>query len=259
MRAIVTGVSAGIGGAICAEIARNCKGASIALCVRRESPYVEQLADELAAAGAKSAILIGDLKDATTAARLVEEAAAAFGGLDTLISNAGGVDPGPLMELTVDRFNKLMNLNCLATLLLAQASYEYLKTSKGTLVAVSSAAGAMPARGTAAYGPSKAALTMLCRQLAHEWNEDGIRVNVVSPGLVRTPINESLFRDDEILRKRIDLIPIHRIGEPFDVARAVWYLASPENRYTTGLDLLVDGGLCSSILGHIPGAPQSKG
>jgi NAD(P)-dependent dehydrogenase (short-subunit alcohol dehydrogenase family) len=228
------------------------------VCVRRKSDYVERLIDELAALGARTVVLFGDLKDPATPSRLVEKAAADLGGIDSVISNAGGVDPGPLMELSVERFNNLMNLNCLATLLLAQASYRHLQATRGTLVAVSSAAGAMPARGTAAYGPSKAALTMLCRQLAHEWNDDGIRVNVVSPGLIRTPLNETVFQNGEIMRKRMELIPVHRIGEPFDVARAVWYFASPDNHYSTGLDLLVDGGLGSSILGHIPGAPRPK-
>jgi glucose 1-dehydrogenase len=260
MRALVTGVSAGIGGAICTEIAGNIKhgAAALAICVRRRTDYINQLVLDLEGTGANVVVLYGDLKDPSAPARLVAEAVAAFGGLDSLISNAGGVDPGPLMDLTIERFDNLMRLNCIATLLLAQAAYPHLKSSRGTMVAVSSAAGVVPAAGTAAYGPSKAALSMLCRQLALEWADDGIRVNVVSPGLTRTPINEQVFQNEEILKRRLALIPIHRIGEPFDIARAVWYFASPDNHYSTGIDLLVDGGLCSSILSHIPGAPRPK-
>lgn len=257
MKALVTGVSAGIGGAICTEIARATDGEShVAICVRRESDYVTQLAADLAALGTKTVVLLGDLKDSAVPARLVGEAVAALGGLDTVVSNAGGIDPAPLAELSVERFEGLMRINCVATLLLAQAAYPHLRASRGTLVAVSSAAGVMPARGSGAYGPSKAALSMLCRQLAYEWADDGIRVNVVSPGLIRTPLNDTVFRDEEVLQRRLDLIPVHRIGEPADIARAVWYFASPDNRYSTGLDLLVDGGLGGSILGHIPGAPK---
>lgn len=259
MKALVTGVSAGIGGAICTEIARtNPSGSALAMCVRRKSDYIDRLVDELASMGSRSVVLYGDLKDPEVPARLVEEAVAAFGGLDAVISNAGGVDPMPIINVTIDGFNNLMKLNCLATMLLAQASYPYLKESRGTLVAVSSAAGVLPARGTGAYGASKAALSMLCRQLAYEWNDDGIRVNVVSPGLVRTPLNENVCQNEDVMRQRLELIPVHRIGMPFDVARAVLYFASPDNQYSTGMDLLVDGGLGSSILGHIPGAPKAK-
>jgi glucose 1-dehydrogenase len=259
LRVLVTGVSAGIGGAICAEIVRNVKDqASIAVCVRKRTDDVNRIVADLESAGARVVVLMGDLKDPETPARLVKGAVDAFGGLDSVISNAGGVDPGPLMELTVERFENLMRLNCIAGLLLAQAAYPHLKASRGTFVAVSSMAGVMPARGTATYGPSKAALSMLCRQLALEWADDGIRVNVVSPGLTITPINQKVFENEEILRLRLDLIPLHRIGQPYDTARAVWYFASPDNRYTTGQDLLCDGGLCGSILSHIPGAPPPK-
>lgn len=259
MKAIVTGVSPGIGGAICTEIARSGgAGTAIALCVRRPSDDVERLAADLIATGVEPVILHGDLKDPDVPARLVAAAVEAMDGLDTLVSNAGGVDPGPLLHLTAGRFGELMTLNCLATLLLAQAAHPHLKASRGSVVAVSSAAGMTPAPGSGAYAASKAALSMLCRQLALEWAADGIRVNVVSPGLIRTPLNEGVFRDEEVMRRRLDLIPVHRIGTPADVARAVWYFASPDNHYSTGLDLLVDGGLSGSIMAHIAGAPKPK-
>ena len=100
---------------------------------------------------------------------------------------------------------------------------------------------------------------MLCRQLAQEWAPDGIRVNSVSPGLIRTPLTEPIYRDAELLRRRQGAIPLGRIGTPEDVARAIVHLVSPEASYATGIDVRLDGGLGDRVLATLPGKPQSAG
>ena len=100
---------------------------------------------------------------------------------------------------------------------------------------------------------------MLCRQLAQEWAPDGIRVNTVSPGLIRTPLTEPIYRDADLLRRRQEAIPLGRIGTAEDVARAIVYLASPEASYMTGIDLRLDGGLGDRVLATIPGKPPTQG
>ncbi len=100
---------------------------------------------------------------------------------------------------------------------------------------------------------------MLCRQLAQEWAADGIRVNSVSPGLIRTPLTEPIYRDPDLLRRRQEAVPLGRIGTPEDVARAIVHLAGHDAAYATGIDLRLDGGLGDRVLATIPGLPRSPG
>src|SRR5450830_1288465 len=112
--------------------------------------------------------------------------------------------------------------------------------------------------GIGAYSPTKAALTMLAQTLALEWAPDGIRVNVVSPGMTHTPMSEKMYADPQIKKARQAIIPLARIGEPVDIANVIEFLVSPLSAYVTGQDICVDGGFSKSILSHIPGRPSSK-
>jgi NAD(P)-dependent dehydrogenase (short-subunit alcohol dehydrogenase family) len=123
---------------------------------------------------------------------------------------------------------------------------------------VASVSALYPFPGLGAYSPAKAALVMLCRQLAQEWAADGIRVNTVSPGLIRTPLSEPIYRDAELLRRREAAVPLGRIGTPDDVAQAVVHLLSPETSYVTGIDLRLDGGLGDRVLATVPGKPPAR-
>jgi glucose 1-dehydrogenase len=118
--------------------------------------------------------------------------------------------------------------------------------------------GQLPHAGSGAYSPSKAALTMLAQTLALEWAPDGIRVNVVSPGMTHTPMTEKMYADPKIKKAREDLIPLSRIGDPMDIANVIEFLVSPLSGYVTGQDICVDGGFSKSILSHIPGRPTSN-
>jgi NAD(P)-dependent dehydrogenase (short-subunit alcohol dehydrogenase family) len=104
-----------------------------------------------------------------------------------------------------------------------------------------------------AYGPSKAALVMLVRQLAYEWGPDGIRCNCVSPGTTHTSMTEGTYADPARKSERASHIPLRRIGDPEDLAAAIAFLASSDARYVTGIDLLVDGGLGTSLLPAVRG------
>jgi len=132
-----------------------------------------------------------------------------------------------------------------------------LKKSRGAVCFTSSMSGQLPHEGSGAYSPAKAALTMLAQTLALEWAPDGIRVNVVSPGMTHTPMTAKMYADPKIKQAREDLIPLSRIGDPKDIANAIEFLISPLSSYITGQDLCVDGGFTKSILSHIPGRPSS--
>jgi NAD(P)-dependent dehydrogenase (short-subunit alcohol dehydrogenase family) len=107
--------------------------------------------------------------------------------------------------------------------------------------------------GQGAYSPAKAALISLVRNLAQEWAPDGIRVNAVSPGMIHTPLTNKVYANPKVQAARQAMVPIGRIGAPEDIAKAIVYLATDEAAYVTGQNLLVDGGLCDTMLGTIPG------
>ena len=152
----------------------------------------------------------------------------------------------------------MFSVNLRGAWLLAKASYAHLKHSGGAACFTSSMSGQLPHAGSGAYSPSKAALTMLAQTLALEWAPDGIRVNVVSPGMTHTPMTEKMYADPQIKKAREDIIPLSRIGETMDIANVIEFLVGPLSSYVTGQDICVDGGFSKSILSHIPGRPSSN-
>jgi NAD(P)-dependent dehydrogenase (short-subunit alcohol dehydrogenase family) len=257
VRALVTGVSEGIGGAICRQVA-SVPNSAVAMCVRERRPEVESLAAELQRCGCKTLVLQGDLRDASTPGRFVEAAAAQFKGLDAIVSNAGAVDPTALESMSLQVWDEMFALTCRASWLLAKAGFVHLKATQGAFVGISSQSGVHPHRLTGAYSSAKAALIMLCKQMALEWGAHGIRVNSVSPGMIMTPMTQAIYQDDAVARQREAIVPLRRIGSPDDVARAVAFLIDPANRYITGENIMVDGGFTLSVLDRIPGIARRK-
>ena len=259
MRALVTGASRGIGGATCMKLARDSLGrgeqAKIVACATGIRADLHELVAELKGLGAEAIALTGDLADPEVPARLVDEAQQFCGGLDAVVSNAGYSTAGALAELSLADWERMFATNLRPTWLLAKAAHEPLKASRGALVAVSSFAGVLPRAGGGAYAAAKAALIVLCQQLAQEWGEDGIRVNVVSPGMIHTPLSASIYADPVMARRRADIVPLRRVGTPDDVAGTIAFLLGPESAYVTGQNIIVDGGFAASILSHIPGVP----
>jgi glucose 1-dehydrogenase len=258
-RVLVTGAAGGIGRAVCFELLadakRNGRKLVIALTGRLE-PAIARLASELRDAGATAHAFTADLSNPEDCRRIGSESVAACEGLDLFVSVAGAIHAGPLDSLDATAWDRTFNVNVRATWLVAQAVRHALAESRGAIIAIASMAGLYPFPGLGAYSPSKAALIMLCRQLAQEWAGDGIRVNTISPGLIRTPLTESVYADPELERKRTAFVPLQRIGLPEDIARAVVGLAGSAMSYATGIDLRMDGGVCDRLLGTVPGRPQ---
>jgi glucose 1-dehydrogenase len=262
MRALVSGGSRGIGAAVClriteAAIARGEKP-RIAVCGREDSEPQEQVARAVRELGGEAIALSGDLRDADVPARLVAETVAAFGGLDALVSNAGVASPAKICDLSVAAWDGLFAVNLRSAWLLAKSSYPHLKASRGAACFTSSMSGQLPHEGSGAYSPTKAALTMMAQTLALEWASDGIRVNVVSPGMTHTPMTAKMYEDPAIKKAREALIPLHRIATPKEIANVIEFMISPLASFVTGQDLCVDGGFTKTILSHIPGRPTSS-
>jgi glucose 1-dehydrogenase len=262
MRALVSGGSSGIGASTCLRLAEAAiaRGAQpkIAVCGHRLNTSQEQVVRSIQSMGGTAIALVGDLRDPDVPSQLVGAAVAEFGGLDGLIANAGIASPGAVCDLTIEDWDDMFSVNLRGAWLLAKASYAHLRQSRGSACFTSSMSGQLPHAGSGAYSPSKAALTMLAQTLALEWAPDGIRVNVVSPGMTRTPMTEKMYVDPQTKKAREDIIPLSRIGDPMDIANVIEFLVGPLSGYVTGQDICVDGGFSKSILSHIPGRPSSK-
>lgn len=259
MRCLITGAASGIGLAI-ARLAATDSANSLVLADR--DVRVRSVASDLAGSGAQVVGTVSDLEDPEAPAALVGSAVAHIGGLDAVFSNAGIMAGGLLEELSLEAYDRTFAVNTRAAWLLAKAAFTELKRSQGSIVATASISATNPTPPGGAYSASKAALRILVEQLAVEWGPYGIRANCVSPGPTDTALTYKSFgvgADGDAAGNRTyreALVPLRRIGSPEDVARAALFLAGPEARQITGVDLKVDGGLSLTVMpvtGRSPG------
>jgi len=260
----VTGSTRGIGEAVARTYHRE--GASVVVSGRDEAAghaIVRDLAaQEKGVSGGDSsrAVFIkADVSSHEEVVRLRDKTLASFGAIDILVNNAGVVAPYPMAKLPLNAWNKVMDIDLKGVLLCSQiVGTEMIRRRSGAIINIASIAGRFALPDGGAYGPAKAAVVMLTKQCAMEWSQYGIRVNAISPGLIRTPLSENIYQDEEIKRRRVEMIPLGRIGRPEDIASAAVFLASDEAGYITGQDLLVDGGLTDSVFQGIPGRSVIK-
>jgi NAD(P)-dependent dehydrogenase (short-subunit alcohol dehydrogenase family) len=260
MRVLVTGAASGIGRATCRRLARDAAArgqtGKLAAVDVGPSAALDDLLRELADLGAEALPLYGDMGSADAPTRVVGAALERFGGLDGLVSNAGINRPGPLVSYAVEDWDRVFAVNTRATWLLAKAAQPALVASRGAIVAVGSMSGSNAHAGLGAYGPSKAAVIMLGRVLAQELGPAGVRVNTVSPGMVRTGMSAAIYAQEELAAARDALVPLGRVATPEDIADVIAFLLGPDARYVNGHDLVVDGGVSGNFLGHLPGLSQ---
>ena len=243
--ALITGSSKGIGKAIAIEMARH--GAKVVISSRK-ADICQTVADEINA----------ELKDEPGGAvvipahvgrkeelqRLVDETRSRLGPIDILVCNAA-VNPfyGPMSDLPDEAFDKVLGVNIQSNHWLAQMVIPEMKERKdGAIIIVSSVGGLKGSETLGAYCISKAADVQLVRNLAVECGPHNIRVNAISPGLVRTDFARALWENPDILKERTAGDPLRRIGEPAEIAGSAVYLASKAGSFTTGQNIVVDGG-----------------
>jgi glucose 1-dehydrogenase len=246
-RILVTGGSRGIGRSICLRLAKDAfargETPKIVVTATGASPDLHAVVAELEAMGAQALAVAADLNDPAAPERLVSQAVAFCGGLDTVVHNAGGNIAGLLTRTSLEDWDTVMNVNCRAFFLLGKAAYKALKESRGSMCAIGSQAGERVQAFTNAYPVSKAALIMLVQQMAYEWGRFGIRVNCVSPGMTLSRSTADAFGDAEAQAKAGAHIPLQRLGSPEDVAGVVAFVSGPDAAYVTGENINVDGGL----------------
>jgi NAD(P)-dependent dehydrogenase (short-subunit alcohol dehydrogenase family) len=231
--ALVTGATQGLGLAIAQALAGL--GARV-LVSDRDAASCERVARTLPQARGIAA----DLGDPAAVAALAREA----GPCDVLVNNAGIQGPaGPLHAYSDDDWQAVMDINLRGAARLCSALIPGMAArGGGSVVLMSSIAGLRGNRAIGLYGLSKAALAQLARNLAVEWGPQGVRVNAVSPGLMRTPLAQGLLADQAFMASRLQATPLRRMGEPHEIAGVVAMLASRAGGFITGHNLVVDGG-----------------
>ena len=235
-KALVTGASGGIGGAIARAL--HGAGATVALSGTRKDA-LDALAGEL---GERTHVIVADLSTAEGANGLVKESEAAMDGIDILDNNAGLTRDQLLMRMKDEDWQKVLDVNLTAAFRLSRSVLRgMMKARFGRIISITSVVGAVGNPGQANYAASKAGLVGFTKSLALEVASRNITANCVAPGFVVTAMTDALTDDQR--DKAIGAIPAGRFGEPGDIAAAVLYLASDEAGYVTGQSLHVNGGM----------------
>jgi 3-oxoacyl-[acyl-carrier protein] reductase len=251
--AIVTGSSRGIGRAIALRLARD--GARVIVCARTAST-LNAVVKEIAATGGSAAALAVDLREADAGARVVDFALKTYGSVDIVVNNAGATRRGEFVKLTDEDWSDSFALKFFGAVRVTRAAWPHLQKSKGTVVFISGAGGRTPGAEFAAGGSVNAGLLSLTKALSEAGIRDGVQVNCVNPGTVRT--DRLKLRLAEIMKaKGIDQATaesqfvaasnVTRIGEPEDIASLVTFVVSEEGRFLQGSLIDIDGGATKTV------------
>jgi NAD(P)-dependent dehydrogenase (short-subunit alcohol dehydrogenase family) len=249
--AVITGAASGIGKATAKLFAEE--GARVGI-LDRNSPEAEHVAEQLRAAGRDAQAWEVDLADGARAEETIVAAAAHFGGLDILVNNAATYVPHSFDDLTREDWRKVIDTNLTAYFLTARvAAREMRKRGGGSIVNVGSVHRLISEPNSGAYAAAKGGVAQLTRNLAIELAPFNIVVNSISPGFIRTPMSVVDGVDETTTEHFLSYyvnsgrIPLRRAGLPEEIATAALFFAARECGYTTGADLVVDGGLTITL------------
>lgn len=234
-QAVITGGASGIGLAAARAFAEA--GAEVAVLDRDVD------AGQAVAERDGFAFVPVDVTDPDQTADAIRDAAERLGGLTTLVNNAGASQLSLVHETRAKDFRTLVEINLLGTFHAMHAAIPLmLDGGRGCIINNASGSASRPTYGELAYSSAKAGVVALTRGAAQEYGP-AIRVNSVSPGVIRTPMSEPMFAIDGAIEPTIEATPLGRVGMPDDVADVMVFLASDQSRFITGQDIVVDGGL----------------
>lgn len=249
-RAIVTGANSGIGEGIARGLAEA--GATVLVNYVRGDEQAERVVDEINAAGGRAIAHRADVSSEEEVQAMFRRAVDEFGTVDILVNNAGLQVDAPFHEMSLAQWRKVLDVNLTGQFLCArEAIREYLRRgvvpelscSAGKIICISSVHDVIPWAGHANYAASKGGVAMMMKTLAQEYAMRKIRINAISPGAIKTPINTEAWETKDAEAALLKLIPYYRVGETRDIARAAVWLASDHSDYVTGATLYVDGGM----------------
>ena len=239
--AVITGASRGIGAAIARCYAAM--GAAVVLSSRKQEA-VEEVAGSIRTNGGKALAAAAHTGDSCAIDALVQQAVSAFGGIDILVNNAA-INPhfGPVLSAEESHWQKILDVNLVGYFRMAKScSAQMIRRGGGRIINVASIAGKRPQPGMGVYCVSKAAVLMLTEVLAAELASDGIQVNAIAPGYVKTAFSRAVWQDAALNEAVLRSIPQKRIAESGELTGIALYLASDASSFTTGGTFLVDGG-----------------
>lgn len=249
-RALVTGGNSGIGAAIALALAEA--GARVAINYLSNVEEAQALVAEIQASGGEAIAIQADVSQEDQVTAMFQQVIETWESLDILVANAGIQQYAPFVDMTLAQWETVMAVNLTGQFLCArEAVKEFLhrgivpelSCSTGKIICISSVHDIIPWTGHVNYAASKGGVLMFMKSLAQEVAHMKIRVNAVSPGAIRTPINRSAWETPEMEANLLKLIPYERIGDPADVAQAVVWLASDASDYVVGATLYIDGGM----------------
>ena len=249
-KCLVTGANSGIGKAV--AIAMGRAGADVVVNYVSGPEAAEEVAAEIRGFGAKALAVRADVSQEDQVQAMFARAIEELGTVDVLVANAGLQRDAPFERMTLQQWNTVIGVNLTGQFLCAREAVREFKRrgvrpevscAAGKIVCMSSVHDTIPWAGHVNYAASKGGVMLMMKSIAQEVAPFRIRVNAISPGAVRTPINTAAWATPEAYAELMRLIPYKRIGEPEDIARAAVWLASDEADYLTGTTLYVDGGM----------------
>jgi glucose 1-dehydrogenase len=248
--AVVTGANSGIGKAI--AIALGHAGANVVVNYLDRPDAADDVVQELERCGTEGIKVQADVSQRDQVAALFESARKTFGTFDILVNNAGIQQDAAFEDISEQQWDAVMNVNLKGAFFCAQeAVREYkrrgvrpeLSSAAGKIICISSVHELIPWAGHVNYAASKGGVMLMMKSLAQEVAPHRIRVNSISPGAIRTPINEEAWSTKEAYNDLMRLIPYKRIGEADEIGRAAVWLASDDSDYINGSSIYVDGGM----------------
>ncbi len=245
--ALITGGGSGIGLGIATAFARA--GAAVAITGRR-ADKLDSAVRQLEKNGARALAIPGDISRPEDAERMVAETIDAFGALHVLVNNAGIARYGSLADMSREDLDAVIDVDLKGPLYVTRAALPHLRrhaeTAGASVISISSSITQAPVKSFAVYSAAKAGLDMLTRCCAVDFAGDRVRFNAICPGVVETPIFETMMPPktiDRALAQFAKVIPLGRVGQPGDIARLALFLAGPDSSWLTGAVIPLDGGL----------------
>jgi glucose 1-dehydrogenase len=249
-KAIVTGANSGIGRGI--ALALGHAGADVVVNYVSREEEAARVVEEIRRCGSKAIAVRADVSNEADVQAMFARAVDTFGSLDIVVNNAGLQKDAAFDELTLSEWDLVMNVNLKGQFLCSREAVRLFKRqgvrksvscSAGKIICISSVHDVIPWAGHVNYAASKGGVRMMMKSIAQEVAPYRIRVNSISPGAVRTPINMAAWDTREAYNDLMKLIPYKRIGEPNELGRAAVWLSSDDSDYITGATIYVDGGM----------------